>query len=90
LEDPKGARIEVEGKNDHDKGVSTLPCKGEVQERSKNELSKDSKCLSLKYYTPPLPFPQRFAKAKLDHQLGKFLIVLKKLHVNIPFIEALS
>ena len=30
------------------------------------------------------------AKAKLDLQFGKFLKILKKLYVNIPFTEALS
>jgi len=46
---------------------------------------------------PSLPFPQGFAKAKLDAQfwkyfdiLKKFLDVLKKLYVKIPFIDALS
>jgi len=39
---------------------------------------------------PPLQFPQRFAKAKLDSQFGKFLDMLKKLHVNVPFLDALS
>jgi len=39
---------------------------------------------------PPLPFLQRFAKAKLDSQFGKFLDMLKKLHVNVPFLDALS
>ncbi|KAJ9129832.1 hypothetical protein P3X46_035238 [Hevea brasiliensis] len=39
---------------------------------------------------PPLPFPQRFQKAKLDKQFGKFLEVLKSLHVTIPFTDALA
>ncbi|KAJ9181196.1 hypothetical protein P3X46_009350 [Hevea brasiliensis] len=39
---------------------------------------------------PQLPFPQRFQKAKLDKQFGKFLEVLKKLYINVPFIDALS
>ena len=30
------------------------------------------------------------AKAKLDLQFGKFLKVLKKLYINIPFTETLS
>ena len=30
------------------------------------------------------------AKAKLDLQFGKFLEVLKKLYINIPFTETLS
>ncbi|KAJ9177101.1 hypothetical protein P3X46_012353 [Hevea brasiliensis] len=39
---------------------------------------------------PRLPFPQRFQKAKLDKQFGKFLEVLKSLHVTIPFTDALA
>ena len=40
-------------------------------------------------YTPPLPFPQIFRKAKLDEQFDKFLNIFKKLEVNIPFADAL-
>jgi len=52
--------------------------------------SDDPKTISLKPYTPPLPFPQRMAKAKLDSQFGKFLEVLKILYINIPFMEPLT
>ena len=31
-----------------------------------DEVSEDPKTISPKPYTPPLPFPQRMAKAKLD------------------------
>ena len=41
-------------------------------------------------YVPPVPYPQRLAKAKLDKQFGKFLEVFKNLHINIPFIDALA
>ncbi|KAJ9141094.1 hypothetical protein P3X46_031670 [Hevea brasiliensis] len=41
-------------------------------------------------YKPPLPYPQRFQKAKLDKQFRKFLKVLKKLYINIPFTDAIS
>ena len=41
-------------------------------------------------YKPPVPFPQRLAKAKLDKQFGRFLEVLKKLYINIPFTKALQ
>jgi len=30
------------------------------------------------------------AKEKLDMQFGKFLDALKKLHINIPVVEALT
>jgi len=55
-----------------------------------NEVPKDPKITSPKPYTPPLPFPQRIAKAKLDLQFVKFLEILKKLYMNIPFTDALS
>ncbi|XP_022864646.1 uncharacterized protein LOC111384579 [Olea europaea var. sylvestris] len=39
---------------------------------------------------PKVPFPQRLKKNKLDKQFSKFLDVFKKLHINIPFAEALE
>ena len=55
-----------------------------------NEVPKDPKQTSPKPFTPPLSFPQRMAKAKLDMQFGKILEVLKKLYINISFTDALS
>ena len=39
---------------------------------------------------PPIPYPQRLRKHKDAHQFAKFLEVFKKLHINIPFAEALA
>ena len=39
---------------------------------------------------PHVPFPQRFQKSKIDDQFSKFLNMLKKIEVNIPFAEALT
>ncbi|KAI3472480.1 hypothetical protein Pfo_031183 [Paulownia fortunei] len=41
-------------------------------------------------YVPHIPFPQCFQKQKLDKQFSKFLDVFKKLHINIPFADALE
>jgi hypothetical protein len=41
-------------------------------------------------YQPPVPFPQRLAKAKLDEQFQKFMQVLKQLQITIPFTDALA
>ncbi|XP_052175408.1 uncharacterized protein LOC127790153 [Diospyros lotus] len=46
--------------------------------------------LLVKPYVPPIPFPQRLRKHKLDKQFEKFLEVFKKLHINIPFVDALA
>ena len=61
-----------------------------VDVHKSKEPPKDSNVTSPKPYNLPLPFPQRMAKAKLDLQFEKFLEVLKKLYINIPFTEALS
>ena len=40
--------------------------------------------------TIPIPYPQYLKKNKLDKQFTKFMEVFKKLHINIPFIDALE
>jgi hypothetical protein len=40
--------------------------------------------------TTLLPFPQRIKKPTVDEQFGKFVEVIKKLNVNIPFLEAMQ
>ena len=37
-----------------------------------------------------IPYPQRLRKNNLDKQFTKFLEVFEKLHINIPFAEALE
>ncbi|XP_073120622.1 uncharacterized protein [Henckelia pumila] len=41
-------------------------------------------------YKPQLPYPQRFEKKALDEQFSKFLDMFKKIHINIPFADALE
>ena len=38
----------------------------------------------------PIPYPQRLKKHKMDKQFTKFMEVFKKLHINIPFANALE
>ena len=38
----------------------------------------------------PIPYPQRLKKNKRDKQFTKFIEVFKKLHINIPFVDALE
>ena len=37
-----------------------------------------------------IPYPQHLKKHKLDKQFTKFMEVFKKLHINIPFADALE
>ena len=41
-------------------------------------------------YKPPLAFPQRKKQALVDQQFKKFLDVINKIYINIPFTEAAS
>ncbi|KAK2457130.1 hypothetical protein QL285_004433 [Trifolium repens] len=41
-------------------------------------------------YKPPIPYPQRLVKPKNSGQFEKFIEMLKKLHTDIPFIEAIT
>ncbi|XP_058775072.1 uncharacterized protein LOC131649322 [Vicia villosa] len=49
-----------------------------------------------KSYTPPppykphIPYPQRLKKTKMESQYQKFIKVIEKLHVEIPFTEAIT
>jgi len=43
--------------------------------------------------TPPevgVPFPQRLKDKSKDGQFGRFVEMLKRVHLNIPFIEAIA
>ena len=40
--------------------------------------------------TPPISYPQCLKKNKLDKEFTKFMEVLKKLHINISFADALE
>ena len=40
--------------------------------------------------TPPISYRQRLKKNKLHKKLTKFMEVFKKLHINIPFANALE
>ena len=41
-------------------------------------------------YNPPVPFPQRLQKAKVEEQFFRFLNMFKKIEINIPFSKALT
>ncbi|XP_073129389.1 uncharacterized protein [Henckelia pumila] len=41
-------------------------------------------------YKPQLPYPQRFKKKAIDEQFSKFLDIFKKIHIKIPFEDALE
>ena len=58
--------------------------KEQPQEKQSSETSVETKA------SIPVPYPQRLKKHKLDKQFTKFMDVFKKLHINIPFADALE
>ncbi|XP_073120183.1 uncharacterized protein [Henckelia pumila] len=58
------------------------PSTGKSSDSTQSPLSKSNIVI-------PPPFPAALKKAKLDSQFSKFLEVFKKLHINIPFADAL-
>ncbi|XP_073120537.1 uncharacterized protein [Henckelia pumila] len=59
------------------------------KEPSKGKLSDSTQSPTSKSNIVIPPFPAALKKAKLDSQFSKFLEVFKKLHINIPFADAL-
>ena len=55
---------------------------GEVDQNTNKSINVE--------YKPRVPYPNATRKDCSDEQFGKFLKLLKKLHINLPFIEALS
>ena len=45
---------------------------------------------SVQVPTPCIMYPQKLKKGKLEKQFVKFLDIFKKLHINIPFMDALE
>ena len=55
------------------------------ESKEKPSTSQDVQPSPTAKYEPPIPYPQRLIKKKLDNQFDKFLEIFKKLHINIPF-----
>ncbi|KAJ9182270.1 hypothetical protein P3X46_006285 [Hevea brasiliensis] len=87
----KSEKVEKrENEKDVERDEKQKSQKGSARKGKEEVGEKEEKYIPLEPYKPQLPFPQRFQKAKLDEQFGKFLEVLKKLYINVPFIDALS
>ena len=61
-----------------------------LKEQGAMVIEKTVQKEEVRSYQPPIPFPQRLKQSKLDSQYAKFLNVIKKLEINIPFIETLA
>ena len=66
----------------------------QAQEEKPAEISDERKETEKQAITTEpsalVPYPQRLRKNNLDKQFTKFMEVFKKLHINIPFADALE
>jgi len=64
-----------------DKGKKTVEEKRDLVSKSEEQgkHKETTKPRLVEPYEPPIPFPQRLSKAKLEAKFGKFLEVFKKL-----------
>ncbi|XP_074297394.1 uncharacterized protein LOC141628114 [Silene latifolia] len=62
----------------------------EIVVEKKEADEKEASLIPPRVYVSPVPFPQRLANTNLEQKYGKFLEILKGMHINIPFLEAIS
>ncbi|CAM8999252.1 unnamed protein product [Rhodiola kirilowii] len=54
------------------------------------EQEKEGEPILMRKYVPVIPFPQRLKKSKLDAHFQRFVEMLKKLYVTLPFHEVIT
>ena len=60
------------------------------QPQEKQSVGEETEAKDCPQPIAPISYPQRLNKHKLDKQFTKFMEVFKKLHINIPFADALE
>ena len=58
--------------------------------KSSDVVPKVKADLKVKAYKSRIPFSARLVQHELDKEFSKFLDVFKKLHINIPFADAIA
>ncbi|XP_058784002.1 uncharacterized protein LOC131658759 [Vicia villosa] len=66
--------------------------KGQVEEPEKSEKQSEPwvENRTPQPYKPPILFPQRLKNTKTENKFQKFIKVIEKLHVEVPFTEAIT
>ena len=68
----------------------TTEAKKKIQTEQPEGSSEQKKKERVPAYTPTMPFPQRLQKAKREEQFSRFLDIVKKIEINIPFTEVIN
>ena len=75
--------------------VRVKPSEEETSEPQGEMAKEESEKPQSEEVTPPpfkpkIPFPQRFAKSKLDEQFKKFIEMMNKIYIDVPFTDVLT
>ncbi|XP_021727703.1 uncharacterized protein LOC110694848 [Chenopodium quinoa] len=81
IEEDEGSYPRVEDEKVVSKSVSYE----EVQEKKRSSEKEREEV-----WRPDLPYPQKFLRHKIDEQFGKFIVMLKEVHLSIPFTDAIT
>ncbi|XP_021737482.1 uncharacterized protein LOC110703992 [Chenopodium quinoa] len=87
-------RVSRDCEEDKKKSVSSEKKEEDVskhvrkEERCEKKKSDERKQEEVR--KPDLPYPQKFMRNKLDEQFGRFLEMLKEVHLSIPLTEAMT
>ncbi|XP_019253793.1 PREDICTED: uncharacterized protein LOC109232477 [Nicotiana attenuata] len=89
LDEPYANRQEKnQSEQQVDKGENVeTPSQPSEEKEAKKKEEKNNK--NLTSFPVTIPFPQKMKREKLDNQFAKFLEILKQIHINIPFTDAL-
>jgi len=68
----------------------SIEAKGRKEEDSLRSNEKISPSPPVSPYQPRIPYPQRLVRSKLQPRMLRFLYLLKKLNINVPFLEILK
>ncbi|XP_004289461.1 PREDICTED: uncharacterized protein LOC101311229 [Fragaria vesca subsp. vesca] len=80
---------EHEADTPQDHSVVSLP-KESVQEKVISAPKTSDKSTPKNMYVPPIPYPQHLKKKKNDKHMMDILEMFKKVHINIPLLDAIS
>ena len=79
-------KVEKRVENEPDRPTKAMPTLYSEGPKSKGISFPDNPPI----ISPPLSYPQHFQKKKQNTQFSKFLEIFKKIHINIPFTDALE
>ena len=82
-------RRDIEEEDTDNTEVSVESLSEKISAEKSKAVQAETSAPSMKPYKPHVPYPQ-LAKAKDKQKYGKFLEILKKYHINIPFMESIT